>query len=195
MDVDVYDRRQEDGLPGLRHSASIGVKWSFVSNIGRQSVQFISAAVLARLLTPMDFGLVGMAMIAVGFVGLFKDLGTASAVVQARNPSEEMLSSIFWANIGIGVVATIGLFLIAPVMGVIFHEPRIVLMLKVLAFTLLISSFSTVHQALLQRRLSFQTIATTEVAAIAAGAPVGIGLAYSGAGSWSLVFQAKLILL
>jgi PST family polysaccharide transporter len=143
----------------------------------------------------MDFGLVGMATVAVGFAGLFKDLGTAAAIVQARDLPEEMVSSLFWANVVFGLAAAAGLVALSPAIGNLFHEIRVVPMLRVLAITFLISSLSTVHQALLQRRLAFDSIAKAEMAALAVGTAVGIGLAYTGAGSWSLIFQTLAIVL
>ncbi len=195
MDIDVPCGRQKEVIVSLRQSASSGVKWSFVSNIGKQFLHFASVVILARLLTPTDFGLVGMATIAVGFLGLIRDLGTSAAIIQARDLPEEIASSVFWTNVAIGFAATGGLVVLSPVFGILFHDTRIVLMLKVLAFTFLISSFSTVQQALMQRQLAFHTIAKTEMAAVAVGAPVGIGLAYWGAGSWSLIFQTLTIVL
>jgi O-antigen/teichoic acid export membrane protein len=190
MDKHASRGRQAEATVSLRESASSGVKWSLISNVARQGLQVISTTVLARLLTPTDFGLVGMAAIAVGFVGLFRDLGTAAAVVQSPNLSEDLLSSVFWTNVVVGAVATTGLILISPAIGTVFQDPRIIPLLRVLSFSFLVSSFSTVHQALLQRQMDFQSITKAELTGVVFGAPIGIGLAFTGMGSWSLVFQS-----
>ena len=83
----------------LKQAAVSGVKWSSISQFGQQGMQFITTAILARLLSPSDFGLVGIAMVVTGFLTLFKDLGTSAAIIQRKNLSEPLLSSIFWVNL------------------------------------------------------------------------------------------------
>jgi len=173
----------------VRTDVISGFKWSAASQFGRQGIQFLVTIVLAHLLSPTDFGLVGMAMVAVNFVATFKDLGTAAAVIQRKDLSERLLSSIFWANSAFGLAATIGLFLVAPLAAAFYHQPRVAPLLGWLSITFLISGLTIVQQALLQRRLAFQTLARMEIAAIMAGGVVGIGAAVLGAGVWSLVYQ------
>jgi O-antigen/teichoic acid export membrane protein len=174
----------------LRESAASGVKWSTTSQAGRQVMQLASTIVLARLLSPSDFGLVGMAMVVIGFLALFKDLGTAAAVVYQRSLSDELLSSIFWANVVFGVMAAAVLFSTAPFVAGFYDEARLTPILEVLSLTFLISGVSILQQALLERGLAFRALAKVETFATASGAAVGIGLALLGAGVWSLVGQA-----
>ena len=79
------------------------MKWTTISQVVRQIVQFATTVVLTRLLLPTDFGLMGMATIATGFANLFADLGTASAIIQRKELSNVLLSSIFWFNIAFGL--------------------------------------------------------------------------------------------
>lgn len=153
------------------------------------AMQWVTVAILARLLSPNDFGLVGIAMIVIGFVILFKDLGTSASVIQRKNLSESLLSSLFWVNAGFGIIATIVLFLISPLIGIIYNEPEVTSLLRVLSLTFLIAGFGIIHQAILERNIQFNKIAQMEMCATALGSVVGIVSAISGYGAWSIVYQ------
>jgi len=174
----------------IKYKAVSGIKWSTVSQVGRQGTQLVTTIILARLLSPSDFGLVGMAMVVIGFIGIFKDLGTSAAIIQRKKLSEGLLSSIFWVNVGFGALAMAVLFFGAPLGGLFYHEPRVDAILRVLSLTFFISGLSILQQALLERSLAFKKLAKVEISAVAAGAAVGIGMAFSGFGVWSLVFQS-----
>ena len=100
----------------LRRKAVSGVKWTFASQISRQVIQFVSTAILARLLAPSDYGLLAMALVVVGIIELFRDLGTSAALIQRKEISSDCLSSLFWLNAFVGLVAAL-----SP-MGVFFHD-------------------------------------------------------------------------
>jgi O-antigen/teichoic acid export membrane protein len=153
-------------------------------------MQLVTTIVLARLLRPSDFGQVGMAMILIGFVALFRDLGTSAAVVQRKNVSEELLSSLFWGNLAFGFFAMAVLCWLSPPAGNLFHESEIVRLLRALSLTIVISSLSILHQAILERDLAFHRLARAEASAVLLGSLVGIGSALLGAGAWSLIFQS-----
>lgn len=174
----------------LKEMAASGIKWSSVSQVGRQGVQWMTLIIIARLLSPSDFGLVSMAMVVIGFVNLFKDLGTSAAVIQRKNISEELLSSIFWVNIGFGFLAMMLIFLFAPLAASFFQDPRVSPVLRVLSVTFAISGLSILQQAILQRDLAFATLAKLEFGAVLCGSIFGIGSALLGAGVWSLVYQS-----
>jgi PST family polysaccharide transporter len=152
-------------------------------------MQFITTVLLARLLDPADFGLMGMATVVTGFILLFRDLGTASAVIQRQQPTQTLLSGLFWVNVSFGVAAAVFLCLFAPLIAGIYNETRVVPLLQLLAFSFIISGAGTLHQALLERGLEFDRLAKVELAATLAGAFVGIGSALAGQGVWSLVYQ------
>ncbi len=166
-----------------------GIKWTSVSQFGRQIVQWGTTLVLVRLLSPSDFGLVGMAIGVTGFVTLFKDLGTSAAVIQKKNISEETLSSIFWLNVGIGLLATIVIFCISPWIALFYHEPRVVSLLRALSLTFFFSGLGVVHQSLLEKELAFNRLALFEIISTLVGCMVAIGFALKGGNVWSLVYQ------
>jgi PST family polysaccharide transporter len=173
----------------LKQAATSSVKWSLVSQVGRQVMQFVTAAILARLLSPSDFGLVGMATLVIGFVDLFKDLGTSAAVIHRKNVSDVLLHSIFWINAVFGLLGMVLLFFLSPLVASFYHEPRVTSILQVLSLNFFLSGISILQKAILERNLAFNTLAKIEISAIVSGSVVGIGAAVLKYGVWSLVYQ------
>lgn len=173
----------------LKKQATSGIKWSSVSQIGRQVMQFATTAILARLLSPADFGLLGMATIIIGFVELFKDLGTSAAVIQRKNLSESLVHSIFWINVAFGILGTIILFITSPLVANFYEEPRVAPVLMLLSITFFISGISILQKALLEKDLAFNKLAKIEIIAVLNGSAIGIVSALLGFGVWSLVYQ------
>jgi O-antigen/teichoic acid export membrane protein len=167
--------------------------WSGASQSARQVIQLLMTMILARLLAPDDFGLMGMSTVVVGFVALFKDLGTAAAVIQRKELSDKLLSSIFWLNITFGLVTTLAVFLLSPLIAHLYQEPRLINILRGLSFTFCLSGASILQQALLERRLEFRKLALAEIMASVMGGLTGVLLALMGAGVWSLVFQTLMM--
>ena len=173
----------------LRKSAISGVKWSSISHFGRRGLSLLTTIILARLLTPADFGLVAMAAVVIGFIELFKDLGTATAVIQRKDPSQGLLASVFWLNAGFGFAATIVLYLLAPLLGVFYREPQVIPIMQVLSLSFLLSGLSNLQASLLERNLEFDKLARMEIGTALFAALVGITAAFLGQGAWSLVYQ------
>jgi len=167
-----------------------GVKWASVSQLGRQIIQYTTTIILAALLTPSDFGLMAMAIVIVGFLEIFKDLGTAAAIIQNQNLSDESLSSIFWVNVGFGALVAFIVFLAAPLGAEFYNNSKIEDILKVLSISFIWSSFGIVQKKLLEKELKFDLLAKIELIGVAIGAVVGITLALLEFGVWSLVFQS-----
>lgn len=174
----------------LKQASISGVKWSSISQVSRQIMQLVTTAVLARLLSPSDFGLVGMATIVIGFVGIFSDLGTSSAIIQRKNISDSLLNSLFWINVVFGLLAMVILLVVAPLVANFYQEPRVTLVLRVLSLTFLMSGISILQKAILERNLAFNTSAKIEISAVVAGSLLGISTAVMGWGVWSLVTQS-----
>lgn len=173
----------------LKKSAAVGIKWSSVSQVGRQAMQIATLIILARLLSPGDFGLVGMATVFTGFLAIFKDLGTSAAIIQKEEISERLLHSIFWINVIFGLFATVFLLSISPFVAGFYHEGKVSAILSVLSITFLISSLTILQQALLERSLAFNKLAKIEISATLFASITGIVSAYCGAGVWSLIYQ------
>lgn len=177
----------------LQRLAVSSVKWSAISQAGRQVMQLLTTVILARLLSPSDFGLMGMVVVVTGFIMIFKDLGTSAAVIQRKNLSNELLNSIFWINMAFGFLVMILLITMAPLVAAFYHEPRVTPILRALSVTFFISSLGTVRQALLERDLAFRQLAIIEICAVLSGSIIGVVAALKGAEVWSLVYQSLMV--
>jgi len=176
----------------LRKKAISGVRWNFFGRIGSQVFQFIAVIILARILTPEDFGLVGMTIVFTGFIRLFRDAGFGSALIQRLEVEERHLSSVFWANVALGILLATLIGLAAPAIAAFFNEPQLVLITRVIALDFAIGSLSIVQLAQLQRALAFKKTNLLEMQAKVLSGLSAIGLALTGFGVWSLVLQSIL---
>lgn len=166
-----------------------GVKWTSVSTMGRRVLALLANVVFARLLVPSDFGLVAMAGVLLGFIDIFKDLGTGTALIREKELSEERLSSVFWLNAGFGLAMTLTVMALSPLVALFYHEPRVQGVLIGMAPSFFISSIGIVQSSLLTRQMAFVNLAKIELAAALLSYVVGMIAAALGQGVWSLVYQ------
>lgn len=172
----------------LKMLTTFGVLWNGLSQFLIQSSQFIVITILARLLSPKDFGIVGMAMIFTGFVTAINELGMSAAIIQRKDINNVHLSTSFWTNIGIGTILFILTILISPLVAEFFQEDLVRPILVVSSICLVTGSFSMVQRALLEKNLNFKNITKVEVCAAIGSGIISIFLALKGFGAWSLVF-------
>ena len=156
-----------------------------------QGAQFVlmlvSTMVLARLLTPQDFGLVAMVTTVIGFFRIFNDAGLSTATVQREGITHAQVSNLFWTNVTLGVTISLILAVSAPAVGWFYQEPRLVSITLALSITFLFTTSTVQHMALLKRQMRFKAIALIQVSSVAGGILTGIGMAFFKCGSWSLV--------
>ncbi len=152
-------------------------------------LQLGSTAVLARLLTPQDYGLFGMITIVTGFVSMFNDMGLSTATIQVAEINHRQISTLFWVSVAISAVIMLLTAASAPIIAWFYGEPRLVGMTLVLAVGLLISGLSVQHKALLTRQMRFAALAAIDITSIVVGVAIAIILAWYGAGYWALVFM------
>jgi O-antigen/teichoic acid export membrane protein len=176
-----------DQQPTLTARTVSGAAWSAVGRTGQQLVSLVGTAILARLLSPEHYGLVGMASLVTGFILIFRDLGTSAAIVQRPVLSDEFVASLFWVNLLFGFAALLAGVLLAPWIAAFYHTPALTPVMRALSFAFLLSSFGIVPSGLLSRQLAFRKIALVEIACAAAGMSVAVTLASLGYGVWSLV--------
>jgi len=173
----------------LKESAVSGLKWTTASKIGQQTLQFSTLIILARLLLPEDFGLMASAMVVIGFVNVFRDLGLSAALIQKQNLSDELFSSVFWLSVAIGLIMMLALIIFSPYIADFYNANVLVPILQVLSLSFLFSSLSAVQQALLEKELKFKIISKIELFATFLAAVTGITMAILKFGIWSLVLQ------
>ncbi len=146
-----------------------------------------SLMILARLLSPKDFGLVGMVTAFTGVLDLFRDFGLSSAAVQRTTVTEEQISTLFWINILVGVVLGVLAAAMAPAIAAFYHEPRLFAVTIVLAVGLLFNAAGVQHSAILQRHMRFTALAVISTLGLVIGSAIAIGGAEAGYGYWALV--------
>ena len=149
-----------------------------------------SLMVLARLLDPKDFGLVGMVTAFTGVLNLFRDFGLSAATVQRVDVTDEQISTLFWINILVGVILALSLTALAPVVVGFYHEPHLLWVTIVLSTAFLFNAAGVQHSALLQRQMRFTALATIEIISLITSTSIGIGMAVAGFGYWALVATA-----
>jgi O-antigen/teichoic acid export membrane protein len=159
--------------------------------IAAQGAQFLlnlaSIMVLARLLTPKDFGLYAMVTTVTGFLWMFQDAGLSTATVQRQEITHAQVSNLFWVNVGLGGVITLLVAASAPAVAWFYREPRLVGITLVLSANFLLASSAVQHIALLNRQMRFGVIAMIDIVSILAGYLTSIGMALSGYGYWALI--------
>ncbi len=174
----------------LKNKTQKGLFWSALERFGSQSVSALFAIFLARLLSPEDYGMVAMPMVFLVLAQNFVDCGFGSALIRKSDLKEEDISTAFFFNIIVGAVCYVILFLISPLVADFFQTPQLTDLLKVAALGVVIGSFGTVQQALLTKEIDFKRQARISLCASFLSGLVGITLALSGFGVWSLIFQA-----
>lgn len=150
-------------------------------------LQMGSTMVLARLLTPADFGLIAMVTAVTGFVAMFKDAGLSMATVQRAEITHEQVSTLFWINVALSVLVMLVIAALAPAIAMFYSEPRLTGITLALAATFIFGGLTVQHQALLRRQMRFRALATVEVLSMAAGVATAVAMAFGGFGHWSLV--------
>ena len=150
-------------------------------------LRLVSLMVLARLLAPKDFGLVGMVTAFTGVLSLFRDFGLSSAAIQRTNVTEEQLSTLFWINLLVGAVLGLIAVAMAPAIAAFYHEPRLIAVTIVLATGFLFNAAGVQHGALLQREMRFTALAVINTVGLIVGTAIAIAGAKIGYGYWALV--------
>ncbi|WP_432504961.1 lipopolysaccharide biosynthesis protein [Kineococcus arenarius] len=165
-----------------------GVAWTLAGQWGLQGVRMVSIVVLARLLTPDDYGLMAMAWVITGFVATVGSLGLSEAVVQREHVSHAQASTLFWLNLALGVLLTGLVAASAPLLAMFYGRSELVGITLALSVTFLLGALTVQHQAILLRRLAFRTLALRSFTSGITEIAVSVAAAFLGAGYWSLVY-------
>jgi O-antigen/teichoic acid export membrane protein len=159
--------------------------------IAAQGAQFVlslvSIMVLARLLTPKDFGLFAMVTTVIGYLRVFKDAGLSTVTVQREGITHAQVSNLFWINVAVSGAISLVLAAGSPIVAWFYREPRLVPITLVLSSTFFLSGLTIQHTALLNRQMRFKAVAFIQVGSLLIGVAVGIGMAWLGYNYWALV--------
>lgn len=173
----------------LKQATTKGLFWSSVERFSNQGVQFVFSIILARLLSPSDYGIIAMVTIFFAVAQSFVDSGFSNALVRKTDRVEEDLSTCFYFNIGVGIIAYIVLFLIAPLVANFYNQPILSPIIRITGLGVILNSLCVVQQALFTIKIDFKSQAKITLSATVISGIVGILLAYQGYGIWALVWQ------
>lgn len=174
----------------LKEQTLSGVKWNAIGRFSTQGVSFVISVLLARILTPSDYGVVGMIGIFMAIAQTFIDSGFGSALIRKKDCTDEDYSTAFYFNIVVGIVCYLILFLAAPLIANFFETPILKDIVRVLSINLFLNSLSIVQSAKLTAAVDFKSQAKISLVATIVSGCVGVAMAYSGFGVWSLVYQS-----
>lgn len=171
----------------LQKSTASGVLWTGISQFLSQAFQFIVIIILARLLYPEEFGIVGMAAIFTGFISRFNELGLSAAIIQRKNVNEIHLSTSFWTSLGTGIILCILTIIVSPYIADYFHKELVRPILIISSINFILGSFTVIPRTLFTKSLDFKKLAIVEICATFISGLISILLAINGYGVWSLV--------
>lgn len=164
-------------------------KWSFLIQISFQLIGFLVTLILARLLSPADFGVIGILIIFISLSKKITDGGLAASLIRTKEVSERDFSTVFYFNLLVSLVLYLSLFLAAPFIAVFFKMELIEDLLRVFGITIVISAFTITQSVKLNKALNFKTQFKILLPSLIISAIVSIVAAYSGMGVWSLVIK------
>lgn len=173
----------------LKNKTVKGIVWSSVERFSVQGIQFLVMIVMARLLTPKDYGLVGMVAIFIAVAQSLVDSGFSQALIRKQNRTETDNSTVFYFNIVVGILLYLVLFAIAPWVADFYNSPELTALMRVICLSVVFNSFVVVQRALLTVNIDFKTQAKASLTAAVVSGVIGIGMAYSGFSYWSIVAQ------
>jgi PST family polysaccharide transporter len=156
-------------------------------------VQFGTLAIMARLISPTDFGVVAMAQSITGFILIFKDLGLSMATVQKDEITIQQVSNLFWINAIIGFLLTLAVIAVSPFVALFFNETVVRNILLISSFGLLVGGLTIQHQALLRRQMKYAQLATVDVVSKLLGSIISIIIALQIRNYWALVLMPLII--
>lgn len=167
-----------------------GVKWSAIGRFSTQGISFVIGILLARILSPSDYGVIGMIGIFMAIAQTFIDSGFGSALIRKKDCSDTDYSTAFYFNIAVGIVSYLILFFSAPLIADFFKTPILIDIVRVLSINLFLNSLSIVQTAKLTAAVDFKSQAKISLIATIVSGCIGLIMAYSGYGVWSLVYQS-----
>jgi len=171
----------------LKQKAVSGVLWSSVDNFATQGIAFVVGIILARLLEPKEFGLIGMITIFIAVSESFIRSGFSEALIRKKECTRDDYSTVFFYNLFVGLIFFSLLYLSAPAISNFFEEPDLKNIIRVLSLVLIIDSLTIIQNAILARRVDFKLLTRISIIASTGSGIFAIILAYKGYGVWSLV--------
>lgn len=176
-------------MASLKEKTVKGFVWSSIDRFSGQAIQFVFSILIARLLTPEDYGVIAMLGVFLAVSQTFIDSGFGTALIRKIDRTEVDFSTVFYFNIIVAIVLYLILFFLAPVIAGFYHTPLLEPVTKVISLSLIISSLSGIHNSKLSIAIDFKTKAKASILSALITGLVGLWMAYAGYGVWALVVQ------
>lgn len=173
----------------LKKKSVKGAVWSFADNIASSGITFLVGIVLARLLSPDEYGLIGIILLFITVFNGIIDSGFTAALIRKKNTTDKDYNTVFIANMAISIVLFILLFLCAPLISSFFNRPELTALTQVMGVVLIINALSLVQNAVITKRIDFKTKTKASLISSVTSGIIGIGMALMDFGVWSLVGQ------
>ena len=173
----------------LKQKTVKGVSWSIADNVCKLGVQFIVGVVLANLLSPDEFGIIGMVVIFTSIADSIVNSGFSSALIQKKNVENIDYCTVFYFNMVLSVLLYAVLYFSAPAISHFFNEPQLISVTRVLGIVLFINALAIVQRTILVKKIDFKTQTIISLLSAVSSGLIGIGMALKGFGVWSLVCQ------
>lgn len=171
----------------LKHKTKKGIYWTFFNQFANNGLAFVVGIVMARLLTPEDYGITALPAVFMAVANIFMNAGFGQALVRKPEITEKDLATSFYYSLGVGIIMYVILFFSAPWISAFYNVPVLTPLIRITALNFLWGPLNTPQSVILQRRLDFKTPARISVTTNTIGAVVGITFAYMGYGLWALV--------
>lgn len=171
----------------LKKQVLSGVFWTSIQQFSSQGVSFLISVILARLLLPEEFGLIGMIGVFIGLGGVLMDAGLCQSLIRTTNPDEEDFSTVFYFNILVSILIYLVLFFSSPYIAAFFNQEILTSVIRWYCITFIINAFYNVQSARLSKNLDFKTQMKANLPALFIGGSVGVIMALNECGVWSLV--------
>lgn len=176
----------------LKQQTKKGLYWSFFNQFSNYGMQFCVGIVMARLLTPSDYGITALPAVFMAIAAIFQDSGMAGALIRKPDLEEKDLSTVFIYSILIGLIMYAALFILSPYIAEFYETPVLTKLIRITALTFLWGPLSTPQYVILKRKLDFKTPTKISIGTKIFSAIIGITMAYKGYGIWSLVVSGVL---
>ncbi len=174
----------------LKERTVSGATWVAVEKWGQQAVQFLITIIIARILSPADYGIVGILLVFLMLSNVLIDSGFGAALIRKKEVSDVDYSTVFYFNLLLSIVCYGLLYLSAPLIARFFNEPQLVAVARVLGLTVLFNALSLIQTTILQKRMDFRPQAAVALVSALSSGAVGVAMAYGGSGLWALVGQS-----
>lgn len=176
-------------MDSLKNKAVKGISWSFIDNIANTGVSFLVGIILARLLSPEEFGVLGMITIFIAISNSIVDSGFSNALIRKKNATRVDYNTVFYFNLVIGILFYGILFIASPAISIFFNEPQLIPITRVMGSILIINALGIIQRTLFIKQVDFKTQTKVSIIASMTSGLIGIAMAIGGLGVWSLVGQ------